>query len=222
MATVAIACKTIEDEINSVANDLPDCCPLVWVESGLHNYPSRLRDRLQEEIYKLLDVDYIVLIFGYCGNSVEGLISPNAQLIIPKVDDCISMLLGGNEVRLEESRQRPSYYLTDGWMRYENNIYQEYLHCREKYGSVRTQRIFRAMLEHYTTLNFIDTGTYSLDQAIAKTAELAAAANLEQQVISGDLTLIAKALRGEWDDDFLRVGPGVPVHISCGISKGDV
>ncbi len=222
MATVAIACKTIEDEINYVAKDLTDCCPFVWVESGLHNYPSRLRDRLQEEINKLSYADYIVLIFGYCGNSVEGLISPNAQLIIPKVDDCISMLLGGNEVRLEASRQSPSYYLTNGWMRYENNIYQEYLLCREKYGPVRTKRIFRTMLEHYTTLNFIDTGTYNLDQAMAKTAELADTANLQQQVIKGDLTLIAKALRGEWDDEFLKVPPGVTVHISCGISKGDL
>ena len=179
MRTVGIACRTIEDEINSVGKVLSDICPLIWIESGLHNYPSRLRDRLQEEIDKLTDVDNIVLIFGYCGNSVEGLLSTNAQLVIPKVDDCISMLLGGNEVRLEVSRQRPSYYLTDGWLRYEYNIFQEYLHCQEKYGSVRTQRIFGAMLEHYTTLNFIDTGTYSVEQLMAQTAELATAANLQ-------------------------------------------
>lgn len=212
MRTVAIACKTIEDEVNSIRKTLPESYPLIWVESGLHNYPAQLKDRLQEEIDKLADVDNIVLIFGYCGNSVEGLISSNAQLVIPKVDDCISMLLGGNEARLEESRQRPSYYLTDGWLRYENNIFWEYLHCREKYGAVRTQRIFKSMLAHYTTLNFIDTGTYNVEQVMAKTAELATTANLEQQVISGNLILITKALRGEWDENFLKVGPGVPVH----------
>lgn len=213
MTTVAIACKTIEDEINSVAKTVQKCYPLVWVESGLHNYPARLKGRLQEEIDKLTDVDNIVLIFGYCGNSVEGLISSKAQLVIPKVDDCISMLLGGNEVRLKASRQRPSYYLTDGWLRYENNIFWEYVHCLEKYGSVRTQRIFQSMMEHYTTLSFIDTGTYDIEKVMEKTAELADATNLQQEVISGNLSLIAKALRGEWDEDFLKVPPRVPVHI---------
>lgn len=213
MRTVAIACNTIEDEVNSVAKTLPECYPLVWLESGLHNYPARLKDRLQEEISRLTEAENIVLIFGYCGNSVEGLLSPNAQLIIPKVDDCISMLLGGNEVRLKASRQRPSYYLTDGWVRYENNIFQEYMHCQKKYGPARTQRIFQAMLQHYTTLNFIDTGTYDIEQLMAKTADMATTANLEQRVIPGNLNLIFKALKGEWDEDFLRVPPGVPVHI---------
>ncbi|MFZ7101114.1 MAG: DUF1638 domain-containing protein [Peptococcaceae bacterium] len=210
---MAVGCRTIEDEINAVVKTLPECCPIYWVESGLHNYPVKLKERIQEEIDKISGVENIVLLFGYCGNSIEGLQSAHAQLVVPKVEDCISLLLGGDQVRLALSRRVKSYYLTDGWLRYENNIYWEYEQCLKKYGLDKTLRIFRVMLANYSTLDFIDTGTYNLEETMAKTAELADILNLRQKIIPGNLSLIAKALREEWDEDFLKTPPGIPLQI---------
>lgn len=214
MKTVAIACRTIEDEINAVYKTLPVQFPIFWVESGLHNFPSKLKDRIQQEIGKVSGVENILLLFGYCGNSIEGLMSPLAQLVVPKVEDCISLLLGGNQIRRDLSREVPSFYLTEGWLRYESNIYWEYEQCLKKYGEARTLRVFRTMFAHYSTLNFIDTGCYKLRPVMAKTADLAANLNLEQAIVPGTLRLITKALKEEWDEDFLKVPPGVPIHLS--------
>lgn len=214
MKTVALACRTIEDELNAVYNTLPDPIPIVWVESGLHNFPAQLKERLQQEIDKISGVDNILLLFGFCGNSIEGLVSEQARLVVPKVEDCISLLLGSNQIRLALSRETPAFYLTDGWLRYEKNIYWEYEQCLKKYGETKAQRIFKAMFAHYSNLNFIDTGSYDLESVMGRTAEWAAKLNLKQGVVPGTLKLITKAFREEWDDDFLIAPPGVPLHIS--------
>ncbi|MEW6662623.1 MAG: DUF1638 domain-containing protein [Bacillota bacterium] len=214
MRTIAIACRTIEDEINAVVKALPGCCPVRWVESGLHNFPVKLKDRIQQEIDIIDGAENILLLFGYCGNSVEGLRASKSRLVLPKVDDCISLLLGSNQARLEVGCQARSYFLTDGWLRYENNIYQEFLHCVKKYGQDKALGVFRTMLANYSALAFIDTGTYDLDHLMAKTSEFAASLNLTQVVVPGTLSLIDKAFKEEWDDDFLKVPPGMALSLS--------
>lgn len=209
MHTVAIACRTIEDEINAVVKELPGCCPVRWVESGLHNFPVKLKDRLQQEIKSADGAENILLLFGYCGNSIEGLRSHSAQLVVPKVADCISLLLNGDQKRLVRS-----YFLTEGWLRGEDNICCEFLYCVKKYGRDKALDLYRTMLKSYSTLAFIDTGTYNLNRLMTETAEFAASLNLTQQVVTGSLSLLRKALKGEWDDDFIKVPPGMALRIN--------
>lgn len=213
MKTVAIACRTIEDELNAVYNTLPAPFPIYWIESGLHNFPAQLKDRIQQEIDKISGVENILLLFGYCGKGIEGLVSAQARLVVPKVEDCISLLLGGNQKRRALSRETPAFYLTDGWLRYEKNIYWEYEYCLKKYGEEKSLRIFRAMFEHYANLNYIDTGSYDLESVMSRMAEWAAKLNLKQGVVPGTLRLITKAFFEEWDDEFLIVPSGVPLHM---------
>jgi len=218
LQTVFIGCRTIEDEINAVVRVLPTCSSIFWIESGLHNYPLKLKDRIQEEIDKITEtvsnVENIVLLFGYCGNCIDGLCSPKAQLVVPKVEDCISLLIGGDQSRLDLSSKTHAYYLTEGWLRYENNIYYEYDQCIKKYGPVKAKRIFNVMLKNYSALNFIDTGTYDIKKTMDITADLAQSLNLEQKTVPGTLCLIAKALNGEWDEGFLKVPAGVAVKLN--------
>lgn len=219
MKTVGIACRTIEDELNVIYNTLSTPFPIVWVESGLHNYPPQLKQRIQQEIDKISGAENILLLFGYCGNSIEGLVSAQARLVVPKVEDCISLLLGGNKNRRDLSRETPAFYLTDGWLRYEKNIYWEYEKCREKYGEARSLRIFQAMFAHYSNLNYIDTGSYNIESAISKTADFASRLKLKQGIVAGSLKLIEKAFSEDWDDDFLIVPPGVPINLNPGVVK---
>jgi hypothetical protein len=213
LSTVAIVCRTIEDEINAVLKTLPGPFPIVWIESRLHSFPLKLKDTIQQEIDKLSGVENILLLSGYCGNAIEGLVARQAQLVVPKVGDCISLLLGGDQTRHDLSGNTQAYYFTEGWLRYENNICWEYERCLEKYGKATTLYIFRTMLAHYSAFDFINTGTYELGPAMTKTAALAVDLDLMQAIVPGNLGLVTKALKGEWDEDFLLVAPGIPVHL---------
>ncbi len=208
MRTTVIACKTLEDEVNQALNITEINYPVKWIESGLHNYPEKLRDTLQNTIDETTDSDYILLIFGLCGNALLGLTSPRATLVIPRVDDCISLFLGGNNKRKMIEEKAAAYYLTKGWLRYENNIWQEYTRSVEKYGKERTKGIFATMLKHYTHLVVIDTGAYDTDLFLEEAKEIATELDLELKVIPADLNMLKDALEQNWQEEFIVIEPG--------------
>jgi hypothetical protein len=215
MGTVAIACKTIEDEVMKAARAAQTDIPVIWVESGLHIYPEKLGQRLQQEIDKIDHVDNILLGFGSCGNCLLGLVSPKARLIIPHVADCISLLLGGDDPRQKLQKQGASYFLTRGWLRNEANILKEYAACIKKYGEKRSLRVFQTMLAHYQNLSLIDTGAFSLDDIMEETREFAAKLDLNHQVLPGTLDILYRAFRMEWERDFLIIEPGQVIDLQA-------
>ena len=213
MKTTVVACKTLEDEVNQTLSKTGIDYSVKWIESGLHNYPEKLRDTLQNTIDDTTDSDYILLIFGLCGNALLGLTSSNATLVLPRVDDCISFFLGGNDKRKMIEEKSAAYYLTKGWLRYENNIWQEYTRSIEKYGKERTKGIFATMLKHYTHLVVIDTGAYDTDLFLEEAKEIAAELSLELKVIPADLNMLKDALKQNWHDEFIVIEPGEKITL---------
>ena len=216
MPTVALACETISDEIKLSAEKVGSRIPIRWIESGLHNSPEKLRRYLQEEINaaESLAPAHILLLFGYCGNALLGL-SSRCPLVIPRVDDCISLLLGGNRRRHELDQQAMPYYLTRGWLHHDNNLWHEYHFCLKKYGRERTREIYRLMLKGYKNLYVIRTDAYDPAEILPQTRDLAAALYLQHRVIDGSLTMIRKALLKEWDDDFTIIEAGTTVDLKA-------
>ena len=212
--TALVICKTLEDEVNLAIAKTGNTHQTYWIESGLHNYPDKLKIALQECIDSITGCDYIVLIFGLCGNALLGLKSRKAALVIPRVDDCISLFLGGNSKRRELENSARAYYLTKGWLRYENNIWKEYQRSLELYGLEKTRKIFGIMLKHYTHLVVIDTGAYDTTSFLEETRAIAAELGLEHAVIPGDLELITRAIKMDWEDGFVQIDPGREITLS--------
>ncbi|MEW5784078.1 MAG: DUF1638 domain-containing protein [Bacillota bacterium] len=211
--TVVLACETISEEVLFTANSVQTPFPIIWVESGLHNNPDRLKKQLQADIRRIDNADYILLLFGYCGNSILDLVSENSSLVIPKADDCISLLLGGNKPRNSLNAKAMAYFLTNGWLQHENNLWSEYQYCLKKYGIERTRKLYQMMLGNYHSLNVINTGAYNLEELLPVTKQIAAELGLTHTVVEGSLGLIEKALRGQWDDEFAIIEPGRPVSL---------
>jgi hypothetical protein len=213
MKTTFVACKTLEDEIKNAIKGTAGDYDIHWIESGLHNYPDKLKSTLQEHIDSITGSDYIVLIFGLCGNALLGLGSKESTLVIPRVDDCISLFLGGNSKRRDGEQAVRAYYLTKGWLRYENNIWKEYSKSIERYGLEKTRSIFKIMLKHYTHLVVIDTGAYNLEDFIEETKEIAEELGLEHKVVPAELDLLNAALNNNWDQGFALIEPGQKVTL---------
>lgn len=208
MSSVVVACQTVSDEVNKALAETGVAHPVIWIESGLHNYPETLQRRLQEQIDRISNVENIILVYGYCGNSLLGLSSRNARLVVPRVDDCISLLLGSCQRRKLLMQEIGTYFLTRGWMVNENNIVKEYERCVERYGKEKAERIFKIMLGHYKRLVLIDTGAYPLDDCLEKSRSFAARLGLKYQIVPGSLGLLKRLLTGPWDDDFVVLPPG--------------
>jgi hypothetical protein len=203
--TIILACNTIANELNLAVKETGSNHPVYWIESGLHNNPKVLKDHLQSELDKLSNVDCVLLAFGFCGNAVLGLKTGSFKLVIPRVDDCISLLVGS-----EENRRKigiGTYFLTKGWVDNERNVWEEYKQTVKKYGRERTDRIYKTLLNHYCHLGIIDTGAYDLNSFLPTSEAIAKDLDLEHVIIPGTMEYFNKLLTGPYDNDFVVIGP---------------
>jgi hypothetical protein len=203
--TIILACNTIANELNLAVKETGSVHRIFWIESGLHNYPKVLKDHLQSELDKLSNVDCVLLAFGFCGNAVLGLKTGNFKLVIPRVDDCISLLVGSEEKRRKIGIG--TYFLTKGWVDNERNIWEEYNQTVKKYGRERTDRIYKTLLNHYHHLGIIDTGAYDLNSFLPTSEAIAKDLDLEHIIIPGTMEYFNKLLTGPYDNDFVVIGP---------------
>jgi hypothetical protein len=131
MKNIAIVCDVMKGELERIKSlKKLDNLDIVFLEQHLHDTPDRMREKLQEEIDKIDDSRYdkIILGYGLCSNGVVGLKSDKHEIIIPKVDDCISLFLGSKEKYIEQFTKDPAtYYLCKGWIEYGSDPYRGYL-----------------------------------------------------------------------------------------------
>ena len=114
MKTEIIACKTIQQEVELAIQMTGVDYPVHWLEAGLHNVNKKLHDTLQA-VLDSLHCDRVLLALGVCGNAVSGLQVRDYELIMPRVDDCVSLLLG-NDKRRAIGAEKVTYFLTKGWL----------------------------------------------------------------------------------------------------------
>ena len=208
MKTVIISCRTIEDEVNAAIRLTGVDYPVLWLESGLHNQPPILLARLQE-LLDGLDCERVLLAMGFCGNAMAGVRSGSAELILPRVDDCISLLLGSVKRRLAVSGEYAAYFFTEGWLRGEQNIWVEHQHMLETYGEELTAELEKSMFGHYRTLGLLDCGEKPVEPLVENTRMIAEALHLQQQVIPASVDYLTELLTGPWPDErFITLAPG--------------
>ncbi|MDR0354886.1 MAG: DUF1638 domain-containing protein [Deltaproteobacteria bacterium] len=200
MDVILVACETIEDEVKKALERIGFDCPVIWLEGGLHNSPERLRVRLQE-VFSRADGQCrrLLVSLGFCGGGVSGLTTGDYETVLPLADDCLSLLLGSMEARKRASRP-PTYFLTSGWMRHENNVVSSYQYAVERYGQKQADRINHLMLKNYSRFGLVATGCYDLDEAAARIDPLAVKMNMTVENIDGDMVWLTRLLTGPYDD----------------------
>jgi len=212
MRNVIIACETVKDELELAMKQTSCNYPVVWINSEFHIDPNLLRTKLQEEIDNVKDADNILLVYGCCGNAVIGLKASTADLVFPRTDDCISMVLCQPNQKFE--RKKATYFLTKGWIESPKSLIKEYQNAIKRYGEKKTKRIFQVMLKHYNYLMLIDTGAYNIDEYYDKASHIAQITDLNLFVEKGGIWLIKKLLTGPYDNDFCYIKKGDTVKIS--------
>ena len=96
-----LACETLKPELELVMKKLNCSYPLVWVDSGKHAWPDKLRIAVQEK----LDGEFppscktVLMVFGFCGNAMVGVHSRERTLVLPRAADCIPLYMGSRAER---------------------------------------------------------------------------------------------------------------------------
>lgn len=202
-----IACPAVLGELADGAVEGVDCHE---IEAQLHVSPKRLKEALRVAVAEAdLPGATIVLGYGLCSNSVLGLKTRHATLVVPRVDDCIAMLLGSNEAfSAVVERERGSYCVAKAYLEECDTIMSEHEKLVEKRGRERAERMMRLLLKHYTRIVLIDTGRYDLEPHRVRVAEFAATFDLAVEEVPGTTRILDALVGGGWDDDFVVAPPG--------------
>ncbi len=201
-----IACATVAEELSRLG--VPGDRVTV-LEFGLHRDPDELGKTLQASIDAIEGDGDILLGYGLCSFAVVGLKSRGHRLVIPMVQDCISIFLGSEEARMAMLEKEPgTYFLTKGWIEASDSAHQEYVRLEERYGEQRARRVARVMLANYTRLVLIDTGNYQMDEYRSFARAQAEVLGLKFEEIPGSNRLLERMLSGDWDSEFQVVPPG--------------
>ena len=207
--TVLIACKMLQHEITKAVQEIGCQYPIIWIDSEYHTDPNGLRTKLQEEIDKLEDTDTILLAYGCCGNGTVGLKATTGDLIIPRTEDCISMLM--SQCGQPYLRPKATYFMTKGWLEGTHSMAKEIEHAVRRYGPERAKRIFEQMFKHYIYLMLIDTQAYNIEECLSEVESLAQSLNLEMTFAQGDIWFLRQLLSGNADQDFCIIPKGETV-----------
>lgn len=149
---VVIACQVLQDLLAQLLP--PDLADRVeFMDYGLHRVPAKMTWTLQEAIDRLETPSLVVLGYGLCGNGLHGLKAGPHTLLIPRVDDCITMLLGSRQAYRREFEATPgTYYLSKGWLESGSQPLKEYHEYLEKYGPEDAAWIMDQQYQHYERL----------------------------------------------------------------------
>lgn len=202
-----IACATVIEEMLPF---LPADVPYEILDFGLHLRPGELKNTLQRKIDEASqNADSLLLGYGLCSMAVVGLHATTATLVVPRVDDCISIFLGSRDAYHRQASQEPgTYYLTKGWIEVGDSPFSEYERLVEKFGEAKADRMTKLMLKNYTRLGFINTGQYEIERYRDYARRTASKFGLRYEEIEGSPALVKKMIDGPWDEEFVVVPPG--------------
>ena len=196
--------------LGELADGATDGVRTATLEAQLHISPERLKVAMKAAVAEADKPGAtIVLGYGLCSNAVLGLKTEHATLVVPRVDDCIAMMLGSNEAFAAESaKARGSYYVAKAYLDECDTIMSEHEKLVEKRGVERAERMMRLLLEHYTRIVLINTGRYDLEPSRARITPFAETFDLDIEEVAGTTRILDALVEGGWDDDFVVAPPG--------------
>ncbi len=222
-----IACEALARALYFYAAQTPHRINLTLQKIGLHDRPNNLRDQIQNLIDQSSSAEYdaILLSYGLCGRAIDGLISRDVQIVVPRAHDCITLYLGSRDAYMEQQNNHPgTYWYSQDYLersgRYGenmalgsmlpaglNNTYEDFV---RKYGQENADYLMKTLngwQQHYTRAVLFET-EFGVNEEIRKKAiEQAQKNDWKLEPITGNFRLVKKLLFGDWDQDFLIVPP---------------
>tara|TARA_B100000609_G_C17131332_1_gene390379 strand:+ start:84 stop:812 length:729 start_codon:yes stop_codon:yes gene_type:complete len=221
-----IACNVFLREVCYCVARSPHRVDLEFMHIGEHVDSDRLRSLLQEKIDEAdanpENYDAILLVYGLCGNSTNGLkAGKKTPVVLPRAHDCATILLGDKALFEKHFKDNPSlpfssngyYERSDYYLRAEDSITggASYDDLVKEYGEDNAAFLWETMnaKPEEPRAMFIDIPEVTSDELKNKFAAEAEADNKECVFLKGCMRLIDNLVRGQWDErDFLVVPPG--------------
>jgi hypothetical protein len=191
-----IACTVLKPELDLLLGSVAEVAEVVYLDAALHVHPQKMLERLLEEIPTMgQKVDSVFLGYGYC-QSLRGIDEKfDFPVILPQVDDCISLLLTPQRYAEEVRREVGTWFMTPGWAEIGAQLIIKELKLDRatRYGW-DPMEMARRLFTHYRRGMFIDTGVEGREAYVEKAQAFCADFNLTMETTTADTSLLVNWL----------------------------
>jgi hypothetical protein len=234
---VFISCQVLQDLLERLLPaDLVE--QVTFMDYGLHQVPSKMKSALQETINSLEEPSLVVLGYGLCGNGLRGIKSGVHTLLMPRADDCISILLGSRQAYMSQFGNEPgTYYLSKGWLESGSHPLKEYKEYVERYGLDRAAWLMDQQYQNYQRLVLVAHSQEDMEKYRPQALEVARYCEQwgmrYEEILGSDgyvRGLIKRALEArrdgqdypepnEREEDFIIIPPGGEIRQNMFIAR---
>ena len=144
------------------------------MDYGLHRVPAKMTWTLQDAIDAIEEPSLVVLGYGLCGNGLKGIRAGIHTLLVPRADDCISLLLGSRQAYRKQFEAEPgTYWLSKGWLESGSHPLKEHREYTEKYGADEATWLMDQQYQNYERLAMVAQSQEDLDKYRPQALEVA-------------------------------------------------
>ena len=214
-----IGCDIIRPELEVLCREHAPQTRLRFLDQNLHRRPEQMPAIIQAAIDDLADEDIaqVVLGYGLCSNGLVGVEAPPQGMIVPRVHDCVALVLGSRAAFDEQFTAHPgTYYLTASWIDADKDplgtMEKEYA---PRLGRETAEWGMREELRHQTRIALVDSGVCagSCDRVRDRAQANAEFFDKQYEELAGSAEYLKRLITGPYpQDEFIAIAPGDEVR----------
>lgn len=210
--TVVLACSSLLDYVNAAQEKLGTDYPVIVLDRKNHIDPELMKEKVREVMNDLPGrVTTVLVAMAFCGGVWDHVSFPR-RVVIPRADDCVSILLHRTDADEPNMKETGHLYL------YEKDpkdfsalvmFYDDSVKSKE-YDGMDPEFLHHMWFDNYHYMDIIDTGLndcYTEEYAAAAQNE-ADQINAALDYVPGSNLMMEKLLSGRWDSQFVVAQPG--------------
>jgi len=209
MSTVILSCESLEVYVAAAQKAAGTSYRVVWLEQKYHENPAAMRKQILKALDSLPEeVDTVLVAMGFCGGSWDQ-VTAKCRIVLPRVDDCISLLLHTDDAYHPNLKQMGHMYMIDGDPdKFSPELMYQGL-C-QRLDEKRAKLMFDMWFSNYSYLDVVDTGMADCySEAFAEMAQRNAdLIGCSLDYTTGSNHLLEKLVSGQWDAQFHVAQPG--------------
>ncbi len=210
-STVILSCSSLKDYVEEAQRKAGTDIPVIYVSKLYHRDPNEMREHILEKLSKLPEgTDTVLVSMGYCGGSWEG-VECSCRLVIPKIDDCVSIVLQLGDEPVSNLKTSGHFYVRDKDPSKESiKAIFDHMAAGQDLNESTIETYHKHWQDMFREIDIIDTpiNDSRSREYYDKVKVDADWLDAKLEYVYGGTHLLEKLFSGDWDEQFLIVEPG--------------
>ena len=209
--TVILSCTSLKDYVEEAQRKAGTDIPVIYVSKLYHRDPNEMREHILEKLSGLPEgTDTVLVSMGYCGGSWEG-VECSCRLVIPKIDDCVSIVLQLGDEPVSNLKTSGHFYVRDKDPSKESiKAIFDHMAAGQDLNESTIETYHKHWQDMFEEIDIIDTpiNDSRRQDYYDKVKVDADWLDAKLEYVYGGTHLLEKLFSGDWDEQFLVVEPG--------------